>query len=1005
MRDPTAAITPYDRLVADEAKVTTWLARGERKRELIVWFGHDAWAELSRLAKAASSAARRSRQRRGRGAAHRVWIVPGIMGTQLGRPRPLPFPADILWLDPLDVIVGRLTQLRFSSTDRIRTYGVLLHSYLRLKLRLQSAGYDVRFFEYDWRASITASGARFAVALRADGREASIVAHSLGGLVTRSALLEPGLRNAGGRPIRRVVLLGTPNFGAFAAVQALRGTYSVVRKLAMLDLRHTAEALATKVFTSLPSLYDLLPFGPLAAALSLHDPAVWPLRGPRPQPQLLRDSRELEASLAPSDPRFVVIAGYGERTVTAVERQGADFLYRYDHDGDGTVPLTSAALPGAPCYFVASGHSDLARDATVANAVAELLGTGQTDLLSTTLPSQRGGAAPLLISDTELRQTLLGKVDWAELTMDERRRFLETLNDSGPLPGAPRSAGDARSKHTRRAEMGYRQAASVTAPTPPLFEIGDVRTVRDSALAVAVLEDVRPTGATSALDETLQGAITEFRFRRMLGGEVGRVTWVPSRKGPQAVLLVGIGHFDTLSAAAIEFAAENVMRLCLRAGFARLTTIPWGAGAGFSVGESVAAQWRGFARALQWVPDHALQVLPAPPVRVAFRFRNAAARDSAIAALDANAKLSVEPIQQAPIAPRTPVTVRAPKQSVYLMISAAAARIGSEAWRASVLTASSPAAVVSELQHFATRELIELVAGAERSDFSSRTLRSLGTQLAELVLHPTVRAALRDLAQAELVIVHDAPTSRVPWETLVINGHAPALERGMSRRYAAAQLSLARFGLERRRDRRLRVLLIADPTENLPGAALEGQRIEKRIRSLAGAEITVVNGRAATRGRVLSELASGSYDVMHYAGHAAFDAAAAQRSGLVCSDQALLGVDLRDLSRLPSLVVFNACESGRIRRVRKAVAGSSAGLAEALMRAGIANFIGTWWPVSDAAALRFGETFYGALIGNRSLGAALLAARRRIAASRSPDWADYIHYGDPDFTLKDDPVL
>ena len=34
--------------------------------------------------------------------------------------------------------------------------------------------------------------------------------------------------------VKRVVLLGTPNFGSFAPVQALRGTYAVVRKIARL---------------------------------------------------------------------------------------------------------------------------------------------------------------------------------------------------------------------------------------------------------------------------------------------------------------------------------------------------------------------------------------------------------------------------------------------------------------------------------------------------------------------------------------------------------------------------------------------------------------------------------------------------------------------------------------------------------------------------------------------------------------------------------------------------
>ena len=59
--------------------------------------------------------------------------------------------------------------------------------------------------------------------------------------------------------VERVVLLGTPNAGSFAPVQALRGVYAVVRKIARLSQSQTAESLAAEVFSTFPSLYHLLP--------------------------------------------------------------------------------------------------------------------------------------------------------------------------------------------------------------------------------------------------------------------------------------------------------------------------------------------------------------------------------------------------------------------------------------------------------------------------------------------------------------------------------------------------------------------------------------------------------------------------------------------------------------------------------------------------------------------------------------------------------------------------
>jgi CHAT domain-containing protein len=75
------------------------------------------------------------------------------------------------------------------------------------------------------------------------------------------------------------------------------------------------------------------------------------------------------------------------------------------------------------------------------------------------------------------------------------------------------------------------------------------------------------------------------------------------------------------------------------------------------------------------------------------------------------------------------------------------------------------------------------------------------------------------------------------------------------------------------------------------------------------------------------------------------------------------------------------------------------GLAETLLRAGVAHYVGTHWPVQDESATAFATVFYRELL-RASIGTALVKARRAIQARRSPDWADYIHYGDGEFRLK-----
>jgi CHAT domain-containing protein len=116
----------------------------------------------------------------------------------------------------------------------------------------------------------------------------------------------------------------------------------------------------------------------------------------------------------------------------------------------------------------------------------------------------------------------------------------------------------------------------------------------------------------------------------------------------------------------------------------------------------------------------------------------------------------------------------------------------------------------------------------------------------------------------------------------------------------------------------------------------------------------------------------------------------------------LSGADLAALDSVPALVFFNACESGRLRQAVKPLRqlDRSVGFAEAFLRGGVANFIGTWWPVSDTAASAFATTLYRDLAKGQSIGTALNASRGAVRALPSADWANYLHYGSFDFALK-----
>ena len=407
-------VTPYDRFAWSDATVGEWLASGEQRGALMAYFGAAEYHDLAALA-------RRARHTPPTDPALAVVVVPGIMGSQLGIRRPPPLPDDIVWIDPVDIQHGRLRSLRVAGPARIVPLGVVLFSYLRLKLQLRARGLAAEFFDYDWRLSTAEIGGVLAERLRTHpASRLAIVAHSLGGLVARAALAQPRTRK-----VERVILLGTPNDGSYAAVQALRGTDAVVRKVARLAPRDSAETLATEVYSSFASLYDLLPPG--NARTALFDAAAWPRNGPQPRVHLLQAARADRERLAAPDERFMTIAGIGQPTVTGVARRGDDFLYTITRAGDGTVPASSAALAGTRGYFTRTAHSDLTRDREVAAAVVDLLRHGATRRLPGHWRATNRAQAH--VSDAQLRRLHASKVNWGVLSPDERRVFLQNLNE------------------------------------------------------------------------------------------------------------------------------------------------------------------------------------------------------------------------------------------------------------------------------------------------------------------------------------------------------------------------------------------------------------------------------------------------------------------------------------------------------------------------------------------------------------------------------------------------
>jgi len=401
---------------ANDAAVFGALAAGRHEESLREYFGTAAHKELCVLA----ASAKKLKSADG----PRVLIIPGIMGSRLGRSNRRGAKAgsqSVLWIDPIRIGAGRLTDLKLPSAKSIRPMGVLLFSYAKLKLQLDIAGFDAKFFPYDWRLGIEELGAALASRIAADEKPAMLIAHSMGGLIARVAT-----KRLPKRCVRKLILLGTPNRGSYAPVQALRGTYPFVRKLARLDLKHTPEQLAQKVFCTFPGICQLLPPPVPGSKVDLLDSRCWPSVGPKPDATLLARVAAVRAQLAAPDARMMHIVGVNRETVVAVRSTPTGFEYSLSANGDGTVPVAMASLPRLKTYFVDELHGNLANNSRVISAILDLLRHGRTRELKRRFVPRHGRQTR--IDDARLRSAEAGKIDWRRLDSAQREAALMELD-------------------------------------------------------------------------------------------------------------------------------------------------------------------------------------------------------------------------------------------------------------------------------------------------------------------------------------------------------------------------------------------------------------------------------------------------------------------------------------------------------------------------------------------------------------------------------------------------
>ncbi|MFT3720539.1 CHAT domain-containing protein [Pseudorhodoferax sp.] len=323
----------------------------------------------------------------------------------------------------------------------------------------------------------------------------------------------------------------------------------------------------------------------------------------------------------------------------------------------------------------------------------------------------------------------------------------------------------------------------------------------------------------------------------------------------------------------------------------------------------------------------------------------------------------------------------------------------------------------------------------------------LGAVLFQLLLPQPLQSRMTSLDDTVLVV--DDTTAAYPWELLT---PPPQLSDDDTARPIAVQAGLVRQRVtnEFRQLPRLhtgfRALVIGAPDtggwldehgrplhfNDLPGARAEAHAVLQLLKddpsrawahnSCIGPPPTAQPAPQASRvgfEQVRVALLKEPVRVLHISAHGVVDqwvrrsgsgadARAVRKTGVVLSDQEVLGaVDVESMSFTPEFVFLNCCYSGRHGEGLVAGQGPRAALASSLalkfIDMGSRAVIATGWQIDDEAALDFARAFYAELLGGRRFGEAVRLARAAVYATHGEltnTWGAFQCYGDPNWRLE-----
>ncbi len=200
-------------------------------------------------------------------------------------------------------------------------------------------------------------------------------------------------------------------------------------------------------------------------------------------------------------------------------------------------------------------------------------------------------------------------------------------------------------------------------------------------------------------------------------------------------------------------------------------------------------------------------------------------------------------------------------------------------------------------------------------------------------------------------------------------------------------------------DKEVKMCIIHNPDKSLKGADREYEDIKNNLdifqeydEDRGYPKLKIVDEEPIKPEDVIRILRQ--YDIVHFAGHAGEHETGT--FGWKFGNFDITPADLEGLESPPKLIFDNACGQLEIQCTDKAYTSSLRAL---FVEKNFPNYIGTIFPVPDHLCGSFAVDFYRVLAKGKTIGEALLHARREAYHNKNPIWLAYIHIGDPSSRL------